>query len=56
MSHMDTRFSFRRKLRIQDAIAGTVIVGRRVWQDSDGSFSYTIDGLTADRQPSTEVP
>ena len=29
---------------------------RRVWQDSDGSFSYTIDEFTADRLPPNEVP
>ena len=39
--HMDTRFSCGRTLRIEEATAGQVIVGRRVWQDFDGSFSYT---------------
>ena len=53
---MDTRFSCGRKRRIKDATAGTVIVGRRDWQDRDGSFSYTIDEFTADRLSSTEVP
>ena len=32
MPHMHTRFSCGRTLRIKDATAGTVIVGRRVWQ------------------------
>ena len=53
---MHTRFSCGRKLRIKDATAGAVVVGRRVLQDSDGSFSYTIDEFTAARLPPTEVP
>ena len=56
MSLMHTRFSCGRTLRIKDATAGAVIVGRRVWQDSDGSFSYTIHEFTAARLPPTEVP
>ena len=56
MSHMDTRFSCGRKLRIKHATPETEIFERRVWQDSDGSFSYTIDEFTAERLPPNEVP
>ena len=55
MPHMHTRFSCGRKLRVKDATAGQVIVGRRVWQNGAGLVSYTIDEFTAARLPPTEV-
>ena len=47
---------FMRETSHQRCDSGDSNFERRVWQDSDGSFTYTIDELTADRLPPTEVP
>ena len=55
-SNFYSRFSFLKKRRIKDTTEGSLVLGRRVWQDSGGAFRYNMEDFAADRLSPIVVP